>query len=538
MVKLNYEGLKDKAAWEKAGFVTPQYDVEQVRANTAAAPTWLHIGAGNIFRGFICSLQQELLNNGDTDKGIVAVAPMDGYVLKHVMGDADYLTVQVQMHRDGTLDKEVYASLVDGLDLSLPEDYARTCEIFAMPSLQMLSFTVTEKGYSITDIQGNLTEQVKKDIANGPEHPANTMALVAGFLYRRFKAGKLPMTLASMDNFSHNGAKLKDSVVTVAKGWAENKLVEAEFVDYVSDESIVAFPWSCIDKITPRPDAKIGKMIEDSGIEGAASVVTEAGTYAANYVNAEVPQYLVVEDRFTNGRPPLEKAGVHLTDRETVDNFERMKVCTCLNPLHTSLAVFGCLLDFPSISSEMEDKSLNALVTRIGKVEGMPVVTDPGIVNPMDFLNEVLDERLPNPYLPDTPQRIATDTSQKLSIRFGETIKEYVASADLDLDNLVGIPLTHAAWLRYCLGVSDAGEPLALSADPMTPDMQKSLAGVTLGGDEAVARAACKSILNNKVIFGVDLYEVGLGERVEDYFVEMLAGPGAVKATLNKYFPA
>ena len=167
MVKLNYEGLKDKAAWEKAGFVTPQYDVEQVRANTAAAPTWLHIGAGNIFRGFICSLQQELLNNGDTDKGIVAVAPMDGYVLKHVMGDADYLTVQVQMHRDGTLEKEVYASLVDGLDLSLPEDYARTCEIFAMPSLQMLSFTVTEKGYSITDIQGNLTEQVKKDIANG-----------------------------------------------------------------------------------------------------------------------------------------------------------------------------------------------------------------------------------------------------------------------------------------------------------------------------------------------------------------------------------
>lgn len=538
MVKLNYEGLKDKAAWEKAGVKIPQYNYEHIAEITNITPTWLHVGAGNIFRGFICSLQNDLLNQGESERGIVALAPMDGYTLKHVMGGADYLTLQVQMHRDGTLDKEVYASLSGGLDLSDEEDFNRACEIFTMPGLQMVSFTITEKGYNITDMEGNLTEQVKKDMEEGPEHPANTMALMAGFLYRRFKVAKHPLTLVSMDNFSHNGEKLKKSILTVAEAWVENELVEPNFVNYINDEELVNFPLTCIDKITPRPSPEIGKMIEELGIEGASSVVTKSGSFAANYVNAEVPQYLVIEDKFANGRPPLEKAGVYITDRETVDKFERMKVCTCLNPLHTALAVFGCLLGFETIAQEMGDASLRKLVTTIGEVEGMPVVADPGIVKPMDFLQEVLNERLPNPSLPDSPKRITTDTSQKLPIRFGETIKLYNAREGLDVNDLKAIPLVLAAWLRYLLAVNDEGEAMELSQDPMIPSMQEALKGIELGAEPEKVKAACKNILDKDVIFGVNLYEAGLGERIEDYFIEMLEGPGAVRRTLEKYFPA
>ena len=61
---------------------------------------------------------------------------------------------------------------------------------------------------------------------------------------------------------------------------------------------------------------------------------------------------MVIEDRFPNGRPPLEKAGVYMADRETVNNVEKMKVTTCLNPLHTALAVYGCLLGYDSIAAE------------------------------------------------------------------------------------------------------------------------------------------------------------------------------------------
>ena len=99
------------------------------------------------------------------------------------------------------------------------------------------------------------------------------------------------------------------------------------------------------------------------------------------------------------------------TSRETVEKVERMKVCTCLNPLHTALAVYGCLLGYTKISDEMKDADLVKLVEIIGYKEGLPVVTDPGILSPKKFIDEVLQIRVPNPFMPDTPQRIACDTS-------------------------------------------------------------------------------------------------------------------------------
>ena len=170
------------------------------------------------------------------------------------------------------------------------------------------------------------------------------MSVTAAMLYARYQAGAAPITLVSMDNCSHNGEKLHAAVTTVARGWAERGLVPDGFVTWVEDEKQVSFPWTMIDKITPRPDTGIARQLAEQGVEGMEPIVTEKGTYIAPFVNAEDPQYLVVEDAFPGGRPPLELAGVYMTDRDTVNCTERMKVTTCLNPLHTALAVYGCLL--------------------------------------------------------------------------------------------------------------------------------------------------------------------------------------------------
>ncbi len=127
-------------------------------------------------------------------------------------------------------------------------------------------------------------------------------------------------------------------------------------------------------------------------------VITSRNTYIAPFVNAEGPQYLVIEDCFPNGRPALEKAGVYMTDRDTVNKVERMKVTTCLNPLHTALAVYGCVLGYTLIADEMKDPLLNKLVRQIGPGGDSTVVTlIQGILSPEDFVNEVIDVRSTKP---------------------------------------------------------------------------------------------------------------------------------------------
>ena len=534
-MKVSMETIKDPSFWEKAGVRLPRFDIAAMREKTEKEPIWVHFGAGNIFRAYIAALQQRLLNEGLSDRGIVAADTFDVDNIRMIYGGYDNLTMSVTLNADATIDKEIVASVSEALVAQPTEekDYARLLEIVAAPSLQMISFTITEKGYALRQIDGNYMKVVAEDLANGPEKARHAMAIVTALLYHRYQNGKKPIAVVSMDNCSHNGEKLQSSIMEVAHAWQVNGFVPADFIRWLSDETQVSFPWSMIDKITPRPAPEVQRMLEESGIEGMAPLETPRGTFVAPFVNAEKAQYLVIEDKFPNGRPPLEKAGVYFTDRDTVNKTERMKVTTCLNPLHTALAVYGCLLGYTLIREEMKDEDLVKLIRRLGYQEGLPVVTDPGILSPKAFIDEVMEERLPNPFMPDAPQRIATDTSQKVGIRFGETIKSYLAE-NRSMDELVSLPLAIAGWLRYLLAVDDKGNAMPLSGDPLLPELQKQLSGIELGKPETVG-AKLKPILKNSLIFGSDLTVTPLADRIEEYFLEEIAGPGAVRATLRRH---
>ena len=534
-MKMNRASLCERAAGEKVHVALPDYDVEAMVARTKENPIWVHFGAGNIFRGFIAALQQKLLNEGLADRGIVAADTFDYDIITRIYDPFDNLTMNVTLNPDATTSREIIASVAEALraDAADRGQMARFAEIFVNPSLQMVSFTITEKGYALRNMAGELMPVVLADMKEGPEHARHAMSVVTALMLKRFEAGACPIALVSMDNCSHNGEKLRSSVLEIARAWKENGFVDDAFLAYMEDEEKVAFPWSMIDKITPRPAKVVEESLLDDGIEEMAPIVTGRNTFIAPFVNAERPQYLVVEDRFPNGRPALEKAGVYMTDRDTVNCTERMKVTTCLNPLHTALAVYGCMLGYTLICEEMKDEDLVKLVRRLGYVEGLPVVVDPKILSPKAFIDEVVTERLPNPFMPDAPQRIATDTSQKVGIRFGETIKSYVAEGR-DLNDLIAIPLAIAGWLRYLLGVGDDGKAMEISSDPMKEELQSKLAGIEVGKPQTY-QGQLREILSNEVIFGSDLCKIGLSDRIEQMFVEELAGVGAVRATLKKY---
>ena len=534
-MKLTHAGLKDVQGWQKARVALPNYDVEALAARTRENPMWVHFGIGNIFRIFVGGIADRLLREGLMDRGITCVETFDFDVVDKIYTPYDNLALSVILHADGSTERRVLGGLTEAVKaVSADADaWARMKAIFTNPGLQLVTFTITEKGYALRNAEGNYFGYLQADMANGPEKVTGAMGIVTSMLYARYLAGKLPLSLVSMDNVARNGEKLRNSVMETAMVWQEMGHVDAGFVEYVSDESVVAFPWTMIDKITPRPSTEIADALEADGIEAMQPLITSKHTYIAPFVNAEGPQYLVVEDNFPNGRPPLEKGGVFMTDRVTVNRSERMKVTACLNPIHSALGPYDVMLGYELFADGMSDAELSKLADLVGYGEGLPVVEDPGILSPKAFIDEVIHERFPNKYLGDTSQRICTDVSMGVAFRFGETTKAYVAK-DGTAEKLVGIPLAIAGWLRYLLAVDDQGGEYPLAPDPMKEELREQMAGVTVGDPDSL-KGQLKPILSNANIWGLNLYEAGIGDKVEAIFRSELAGPGAVRATLKKY---
>ena len=164
-MQLNDYGLQhEREQWEAAGYQLPQYDHAAMVEKPKENPFWLHFGSGNIFRAFQTNVVEGLLNDGILDRGIIAVGGSEAMeILFHP--HANY-TVLVTLKVDGTIDKTIIGSLAETLttDAGYPEHFDRLKEIFTKDSLQMVSFTITEKGYSLVGNDGEFTDPVKADI--------------------------------------------------------------------------------------------------------------------------------------------------------------------------------------------------------------------------------------------------------------------------------------------------------------------------------------------------------------------------------------
>lgn len=533
MLKLKGKWQEQKSSYKKMNIKLPVKNSDK----DVDSPIWLHFGGGNLYRAMHAQIAQDLLDEGALDSGVVVLDTFDEEAIERGYKPYHNQIVQVVMPEDGTLETRLLDSTADAM-AAIPnnkENWEKVVSFFENPRLQFTTFTITEKGYGLTKSDGTYFPVIEEDIKNGPSDPKHTMSIVTSLLYKRFEAGELPIAMVTTDNFSRNGEKFQHAILTIAEAWEKEGHVTSDFISYLNNTDKVTFPWSMIDRITPNPSQAVLNRLKEEGFEDLELIHTAKGTNIAPFVNTEEVHYLVVEDSFPNGRPDLEKGGVLLTDRSTVDKADAMKVTTCLNPLHTALAIFGSILRYDSIAEEVQDPELKQLIQKIGYDEGLPVVIDPEIINPKEFIDEVVYKRFPNPAIPDTPQRIASDTSQKLAIRFGETIRKYVEEKDRSPEDLVFIPLVLAGWLRYLLAVDDDGQAFTPSPDPLLEEMQEKLQEIQLGSIPENLEPILRPILSNDQIFGIDLYEAGLAGKVTAYFKELTSAPGAVRQTLKKY---
>ena len=138
-MKLTLESLRNNLSWK--GYRLPSYDIEAARQTTHDAPTWLHFGAGSLFRAFPAALAQRLLTAGLSKTGVICCEGYDEELIDRVYRANDNLSIIATLYADGHIQKEVIASVTESLKMS--EDMDRLTEIFCAPSLQMVTMTIT-----------------------------------------------------------------------------------------------------------------------------------------------------------------------------------------------------------------------------------------------------------------------------------------------------------------------------------------------------------------------------------------------------------
>jgi fructuronate reductase len=210
-MKLDAEGLKNTAAWKEKGYALPEYDREAMITKTRNNPVWLHFGAGNIFRAFQANAAQKMLNEGKSKTGIIVADGFDFEIVQKMYRPHDNYSILVTLKANGSIEKTVIGSIAEScmMDSGNEKEFGRMKEIFRAPSLQLVTFTITEKGYSLVDGKGaHCCQPLPKISSEGLKEPASYIGRLTALLYERYLAGQYPLALVSTDNCSHNGEKL------------------------------------------------------------------------------------------------------------------------------------------------------------------------------------------------------------------------------------------------------------------------------------------------------------------------------------------
>jgi fructuronate reductase len=350
----------------------------------------------------------------------------------------------------------VTGRVIGSIAKAIAADSEATLAALCAPQTRIVTLTVTEKGYGIDRATGGPDAQnpvISDDLAN-LDAPSGVLGLLTVALSKRRAQGLDPFTVLCCDNLPDNGQFLKAGVVGFAR------LMDADLADWI-DKS-VAFPSSMVDRITPAAsDVTLSDAQKLTGCVDLCAIETEP------FIQ------WVIEDNFPQGRPAWEHGGAIFVDN--VDTFERMKL-RMLNGAHSMLAYSGFLSGHRYVRDVMADAALAKLVHR--HLHAAAQTLEPLAM--IDFATYAtdLEARFKNPAIAHETYQIAMDGTQKLPQRIFAPALDAIAAGQ----TVRPFAFATAVWMRYCLGVDEAGKAYDLR-DPREDEIKAALCDLPRDGD-------------------------------------------------------
>lgn len=407
----------------------PRYD----RAGLTAGI--MHFGVGGFHRAHQALMIDDLLNQGlARDFAICGVGVLASDAgMRDVLKAQDGLYTLVEKHADGHLEGRVIGSIIDYM--FAPDDVEAVIERMASPEVRIVSLTVTEGGYNIHPVTGafDLTnQQIQADLAPGAV-PSTFFGITTEALRRRRDRGITPFTIMSCDNLQNNGEVAHRTFVAFATA------KDTELAKWI--DASVSFPNCMVDRITPgTTDADRALVSTTFGVEDRWPVVCE-------------PFFQwVLQDSFTDGRPPYEESRTQLV--ADVEPYELMKL-RLLNASHQGLCYFAHLMGYRLVHEAAADPLIAEFLRAYMDREGTPTLKPvPGI--DLEAYKTELIERFSNPGVRDTIARLCNESSDRIPKWLLPVVGDQLAAGGhVELSAAIV-----ASWARYAEGVDEQGEPI------------------------------------------------------------------------------
>ena len=404
----------------------------------------VHIGVGGFHRAHQAVYLDDLLaSGGGMEWGIcgVGLRPADS-TMRDALVPQDCLYTVVSRGAEGN-ELRVVGSILRYL--FAPTQGEAVLEAMASPQTKIVTLTITESAYNHSEATGEFNAghpDVLRDLQS-PTHPVSVFGYLAEALDRRRRLGLPAFTVLSCDNLPHNGDVARRSLLAFAA------LRDPALHDWIAENA--AFPNAMVDRITPQTtDADREMVLGGFGIEDAWPVVTEPF------------RQWIVEDRFSDGRPPLERVGVQFVS--DVTPYEKMKL-RLLNGGHSAMGYLGALAGFTYVHEVMADPLFAGFVRRLMDDEVTPLLPPvPGI--DLAAYKDTLMTRFGNPAVGDQVSRICLDGSSKMPRCLLPSLREALAAGRPS----PLLTLSVAGWFRYLSGEDERGRPYPID-DPLAEEL-------------------------------------------------------------------